>query len=302
MENSNPLVSFIMLSYNQSSYIEDAIISSLNQEYDKIEYIISDDFSTDDTLYKIKKTVGDFNEEKDIQVLDNKSNLGLVGNLNRALSVAKGDIIVLAAGDDISLNDRVEKTVNYFVNNDDLSFLSFNDLILMDNTKTNEKVHEIKDDMIISFEDFFSSPFSYFSGASRAFKRDVYIKYGDLNENCPTEDTPYIFRCLTLGKGLVSSTPGIYYRKHSNNLSSSSNVARMDVNEIASQYERDLNLSLSHGLIDRVNARKFEIWMDFKNMTKNFSREKKLINKICTTIKFSCRNPLFRKWVMSKFL
>ena len=41
----------------------------------------------------------------------NKSNLGLAGNLNCCLELARGDLIVIAAGDDVSCPDRTAKLV-----------------------------------------------------------------------------------------------------------------------------------------------------------------------------------------------
>ena len=43
------LISIIMTSYNSEKTIDNAIISILNQTYEKIELIIVDDCSTDDT-------------------------------------------------------------------------------------------------------------------------------------------------------------------------------------------------------------------------------------------------------------
>ena len=47
--SNQPLVSIIILSYNQGSYIDEAIQSALAQTYENIEVIVSDNGSSDNT-------------------------------------------------------------------------------------------------------------------------------------------------------------------------------------------------------------------------------------------------------------
>src|SRR5690606_34870225 len=95
VNNNLPLVSYIILSYNQEKYIADAISSALNQSYSNIEYIISDDCSTDHTFSIIQKACN--LSKKNIKILKNEVNVGLVNHLNNCLKYASGDLIVLAA-------------------------------------------------------------------------------------------------------------------------------------------------------------------------------------------------------------
>ena len=52
---NKPLISFLLLTYNQENYIQDAINGALAQTYSPLEIIISDDCSTDGTYKKIEE-------------------------------------------------------------------------------------------------------------------------------------------------------------------------------------------------------------------------------------------------------
>lgn len=54
-KNAQPLVSIVMPAYNAAEYIEEAINSVLNQNYQEWELFIIDDCSTDETLSIAKK-------------------------------------------------------------------------------------------------------------------------------------------------------------------------------------------------------------------------------------------------------
>ncbi len=58
------LVSFCIFAYNQETVISDAIESAFAQTYKKIEFIISDDASSDGTFNVIQKYVAEHGEGK----------------------------------------------------------------------------------------------------------------------------------------------------------------------------------------------------------------------------------------------
>jgi glycosyltransferase involved in cell wall biosynthesis len=74
-----PLISIILSTYNGSKYITESIKSVLNQSYKKFEFIIINDFSTDN----VEKIILDF-QKKDNRIiyLKNKKNLNVSASRN----------------------------------------------------------------------------------------------------------------------------------------------------------------------------------------------------------------------------
>ncbi|MBP6467763.1 MAG: glycosyltransferase [Fusobacteriaceae bacterium] len=114
---NDTLVSFVLITYNQEKYIADALTSALSQNYSNLQIIVSDDASTDNTAKIIKSMMTNHN----FLFIENKENKGLVGNLNHAFSFVKGEVIVVMAGDDISMPNRVNKIKDIFIRQPEIS-------------------------------------------------------------------------------------------------------------------------------------------------------------------------------------
>jgi glycosyltransferase involved in cell wall biosynthesis len=106
-----PLVSHIIIAYQQERYIEEAVLSAASQDYDDLEVIVADDGSTDDTAKLIKALAARFPGRV---VHTSGSNLGVTGNSNRGLRAARGSLVSFQGGDDVLLPGKVRKQVEWF--------------------------------------------------------------------------------------------------------------------------------------------------------------------------------------------
>ena len=114
--NHSVSVSVILIAYNQECFVRDACESILSQSCEPIEIILSDDCSTDETFSIMQDIVGNYSGPHRVILRRNERNLGLVEHINTVVNLCSGEIIVYAAGDDISVNDRVLRTVDLFDN------------------------------------------------------------------------------------------------------------------------------------------------------------------------------------------
>ncbi len=106
--------SVILLTYNQEAYVEEALQSLLEQDYENLEIVVSDDCSQDNTWAIVCKQVADYKGTKSILLNRNLQNIGLVANYTKAFHLTSGDLVFTAAGDDISLPSRCSECINYW--------------------------------------------------------------------------------------------------------------------------------------------------------------------------------------------
>ena len=100
-----PLVTVITVVYNGEAYIEDTIISVINQTYDNVEYIIIDGGSTDNTLEIVKKYT------KQISYWVSEKDSGIYDAMNKGIQLATGKIIGLINADDWYDSNSIENSV-----------------------------------------------------------------------------------------------------------------------------------------------------------------------------------------------
>jgi len=102
-ETKKPLVSIVVITYNQEHCLPESLDSLLNQKCSfEYEIIVADDCSKDATRQVIAKYA---DENPCIKPVYNEKNLGLVGNYINAISFCKGKYIAMCDGDDL-WNDK----------------------------------------------------------------------------------------------------------------------------------------------------------------------------------------------------
>ena len=94
----NPKISIISPIYNREHFILRFLKSIQNQNFNKIEIILIDDFSKDNTITIIEEYK---KKDKRILFLKNKKNKGTFISRNIASQYAKGDYLIFSDPDDI---------------------------------------------------------------------------------------------------------------------------------------------------------------------------------------------------------
>jgi glycosyltransferase involved in cell wall biosynthesis len=90
-----PLVTIAIPTFNRASWLGDCIRSALAQSYQRLEVLVSDNASTDETALVLSR----FSDER-LRVVRQPTNIGANANWNACLAEAKGAYIVFLPDDD----------------------------------------------------------------------------------------------------------------------------------------------------------------------------------------------------------
>ncbi|HEX4877382.1 MAG TPA: glycosyltransferase [Chitinophagaceae bacterium] len=100
-----PLVSVALCTYNGAKFIQAQLDSILQQTWNNLEIIISDDGSVDET----KAIIDEYSQQDNrIRFFQNQSNLGYNKNFEMAFSHCTGELIAISDQDDIWEKDKIE--------------------------------------------------------------------------------------------------------------------------------------------------------------------------------------------------
>lgn len=102
MPDHYPLISVRIPAYNHERYIEAALDSILVQDYPNKEIVIVDDGSTDGTAAVIDRWIAHNGDEIPI-IFRTRENRGISRTINELIHLARGELLVGLASDDILL-------------------------------------------------------------------------------------------------------------------------------------------------------------------------------------------------------
>ncbi|HEV2718849.1 MAG TPA: glycosyltransferase family A protein [Thermoanaerobaculia bacterium] len=107
---TEPLVSVFLPAYNQVDYIDEAIRSAFEQDYDNLEIFCGDDGSTDGTADRIQEWASR-HPGRVIAVLG--PHVGITANCNRIFRRIRGKYVFGHAGDDVFLSGKIRRQVEW---------------------------------------------------------------------------------------------------------------------------------------------------------------------------------------------
>ena len=188
-----PLVSVILPVHNGGVYLHAAISCILDQDYQKLEVIIIDDGSSDDS----GSTIRSFNDPR-IQIFK-QTNQGLAATLNRGIALARGKYIARQDQDDLSNPDRISLQVAYTEDHPNCVLLgSWAQIMEVDRLVERFHRHPV-DELMLRYQLLFNNPFVH---SSVLLRRSALLQVGGYTtdpERQPPEDFELWSRLSRIG-------------------------------------------------------------------------------------------------------
>lgn len=203
-----PLVSIVTPTYNQAEYLSETIESVLSQTYQRIEYIVLDDGSTDNTQEVLSKFDGRIRHER-------HSNIGQAQTLNKGWSLCKGKYIGYLSSDDLLYPSAVSELVA-LLEKDQSIVCAFPDSDLIDNysrvIKRNVCHPFDLSDTVIRQECYI--------GPGAIFRKTAFYSLGGWREDLKlAPDREFWIRISSLGRIEMCNSVLAGYRMHSDSIS-----------------------------------------------------------------------------------
>lgn len=191
------MISFALFAYNQEPYIREAVESALGQIGEPLEIILSDDCSTDRTFAIMQEAVASYAGLHRIRLNQNDRNLGIANHVNRVAELATGELIILAAGDDISARNRSQRIAELWRSRPNIgaihsAFYQINRAghLVGDGPEAIETSSDARE---------FARRGLFIPGATSAYAAAVFRAFEPLLPNLVHEDKALPFRALLLG-------------------------------------------------------------------------------------------------------
>jgi glycosyltransferase involved in cell wall biosynthesis len=200
-----PLISVVIPCFNDAKYIEQSVLSALNQTYPNIEVIVVDDGSNIETKAALRKI------EPKVTKLITQENQGQSTARNVGIREAKGDYILTLDSDDYFDSTFCEKGMELFLRKKDVKIVSCHTKLLFeDGTSTIFKT------LGGNIESFLCKNCAL---GSSMFKKEDWSVCGGYDETMRSgyEDWEFFIRLLKNGgNAAIIQEPLYYYRKRSN--------------------------------------------------------------------------------------
>lgn len=206
-------LSVCMAVYNGAAYLQPQVDSILSQLRPNDEVVIVDDASQDGS----PKLLSDLSDPR-VRVFRNECNLGVLASFERAISLAGGDILFLSDQDDLWLPGKVDKVIEAFSSNPEVTMVA-TDAQIIDESGS------------VVAESFFEQRGKFSSGVVRnllkskylgctlAFRRSMLRYFLPIPQDVPMHDMWFGLVNDIYGKTHYIDQPLIGYRRHGKNAS-----------------------------------------------------------------------------------
>lgn len=213
---AKPLVTVLVDTYNHERFIEQAIVSVLEQDFARsdMEILVVDDGSTDRTSEILRKF------EPDVRIL-RKANGGQASAFNAGIPQARGEIVAFLDGDDWWAKNKLSRVVETMVG-DPLIGLAGHGIVVVnrDGTQQQEMLREGFRFRANTTEGarLFRTRCSFLGTSRMTVRRNVLAQIGRVPEGIVVQADEFLFTLSAVLADIeILREPLTYYRYHEAN-------------------------------------------------------------------------------------
>ena len=210
---ARPLVSLLLIAYRQADTVGAAIAGALAQTYSPLQILVSDDASDDGTWAAIQAALAGYSGAHQIVLNHNPENLGIGAHLSKLVALSAGELLLVAAGDDVSLPQRTARTVQAWLAHGRRPDLMASALVDIDAQGTAHGV--LRPANLADWHgaaDWIARP-PHVIGAGQAWTRRLFDRFGPLPAGTVAEDLVMVFRAIVSGGAITLDEPLVQYRR-----------------------------------------------------------------------------------------
>jgi glycosyltransferase involved in cell wall biosynthesis len=212
-QTPSPRATLLLLAYRQEETVSEALRSCLAQRCEPLDIICSDDSSADGTYRVMRQEAARYSGPHRVTVRRNDATLGIAGHYNHLIAHSSGELLITAAGDDISEPDRVARLLQAWDAGGRRADLVASHVIDISRRGAVKGVLKVDDLASYASVGDWIRRRPYVIGAGPAFTRRMMRRFGPLDPRVHYEDQIMVFRAIASGGAITVDAPLVRYRR-----------------------------------------------------------------------------------------
>lgn len=203
----SPRLSIIVPNYNYGHYLQRAISSVAESLYDSFEIILIDDGSTDNSLEIAEKLAQKYPQ---IRLYKNEKNQGLFKTVERGVELAQGSYLHFLASDDYRLPGFCEESMQLFDQFPEIPIVCSDFAHVSENNETKIRIdsllpiiHSAQVFNVSNVRKIFRYSDFWVPGHTSIIRKDIYLKYGGLQEKLSLFSDWVLLHQIALFEGII---------------------------------------------------------------------------------------------------
>lgn len=209
----NLKVSVCMAVHNGAAFLKPQVESILVQLGAEDELVVVDDGSQDDSWGLLQNI-----KDPRLHAHRNERNVGVLRAFERALNLARGDILFLSDQDDVWLSGKVAKALDVFDSIPSVTMVASDAILIDEQGRTlNESFFSVRGPFSSGFVHNFIK--NKYLGCTLSFRRIMLRNFLPIPQDVPMHDIWFGLLNEIYGKTYFIDEPLIAYRRHRGNAS-----------------------------------------------------------------------------------